>query len=252
MADHDVLVVGDVLDFFNNVGDANVIRQRIRDDPNFGAARAYGIGLSTAENILAERLARGRDFESLADIDDVAGVGRDTMHNILYSFRPRTEASALYRSFRSYLEVEGTARPLEGAVLHVGEQFQVTATVHNVAPPPDRLDGVPGITFGVVEIWATASDYLSGLGAHGVRIYPAVYGPTDPIPLHAGEARAASWVLTAGAVNDGSAAPIVTVVARVTIDTGELGTGAPPQVVDLHSFFRVDKSVGVYHPILPD
>jgi len=76
-----------VLVYFNTVNDPYEIRFQIKDDPNFGTEKTYGINLSTAENILAKRAAIGGEFKTIGDIDAALGVGPDVLHNILYTFQ---------------------------------------------------------------------------------------------------------------------------------------------------------------------
>ena len=83
-----ITLVERILEFFNTVNDPYEIRYRIKDDPNFGSAPAsgYGITLDTAQRILDRRSALGGAFSEFRQIDNVRGVGPDTLHNILYSF----------------------------------------------------------------------------------------------------------------------------------------------------------------------
>ncbi len=83
-----ITLVERILEFFNTVNDPYEIRYRIKDDPNFGSALAsgYGITLDTAQRILDRRSALGGAFSEFQQIDNVGGVGPDTLHNILYSF----------------------------------------------------------------------------------------------------------------------------------------------------------------------
>ncbi len=80
----------DILDFFNNVKDFKEIMVRIIDDPDFGPAPpyAYGIGKRKAERILAVRDSlNNKKFASIRQIEAIEGIGPDTFHDILYTFR---------------------------------------------------------------------------------------------------------------------------------------------------------------------
>jgi hypothetical protein len=86
-SNNDQTLAEKVLAFFNAVNDPYEIRYQIKDDPNFGTERPYGISLSTANNIMAERATLGGEFKTIGEIDAAPGVGSDTLHNILYSFQ---------------------------------------------------------------------------------------------------------------------------------------------------------------------
>lgn len=77
-----------VLNFFNRVTRSAEIVNRIKDDPDFGMRRGYGIRRSLATRILEIRNnLPGKRFNSIEQINDVRGVGPDTLHDILYSFQ---------------------------------------------------------------------------------------------------------------------------------------------------------------------
>ena len=79
-----------VVDFFNGVINPSEIVERIKDDPNFlrASSQGYGISTSLASKILKVRdsLAGGK-FSSVKEIDNIPGVGPDTMHDIYYSLQ---------------------------------------------------------------------------------------------------------------------------------------------------------------------
>jgi hypothetical protein len=79
-----------ILEFFNNVKDHKEIMVKIIDDPDFGPSppRAYAIGKRKAERILEvrNRLSNER-FDSIRQIEEIEGIGPDTFHDILYTFR---------------------------------------------------------------------------------------------------------------------------------------------------------------------
>ena len=81
---------------------------RIRDDPDFGKS-SYGVGPSLAMRILEARKSTPYGvFDSIQQINNVSGVGPDTMHDILYSFR--THASTDINHIMNYdliVEIEG-------------------------------------------------------------------------------------------------------------------------------------------------
>ncbi len=86
-----------ILEFFNSVNSAILIRDYIKDDPGFSKTTqtGYGISLSTAENILKTRnLKPKKVFSSIGQIDSVKGVGPITLHNILFSFPENTSYSS--------------------------------------------------------------------------------------------------------------------------------------------------------------
>jgi len=61
----------------------------IKDDPDFGSNSPWSIGIrkNTAQRIVDRKNALGRDL-TVDDIDDVVGVGPDTLHDIYYSLAP--------------------------------------------------------------------------------------------------------------------------------------------------------------------
>lgn len=274
MGAYDVIVADDVLAYLNAVSEPEELRDRIRDDPNFRGAAPGGITLAQATSILGERAALGRPFKTLAEIEAVPGVGRNAFHNVLYSFRPTTDAAALYRSFQSYVSIDATVRPLSGEVLHTGEQFEVSVTVTNTSPPPDRANGVPEVTFSEVWMWLYPTGFTSGIPAEGQRHPMVIVGAPPVIQLGGGESHTftSSMHPTATAVNDGLTDPLLRVVARVDVDSGRLpfqkqpsggtymGGGNPPDhhahpPADLarsHSFFTVEQAYDLYHAVLPD
>jgi DNA uptake protein ComE-like DNA-binding protein len=97
-----------VLHFFNTVQSPEQIVQRIVDDPTFGTggASAYGVRRDIAVRILEARAKRpGKAFSSLQEIDDVRGVGKDTMHDILQMFPPRKMQADIDTLFRQTLDL---------------------------------------------------------------------------------------------------------------------------------------------------
>ena len=72
-----------ILQFFNEVETPEAIKERVTDRRKTGG---YGIRLAVAANILMAREARGGNFKSLAQVDEVLGIGPDTMQDILASF----------------------------------------------------------------------------------------------------------------------------------------------------------------------
>ncbi len=95
------------LEFFNSVTKAEEIVAVIEDDPNQlnAAPTAYGSRLGVANNILDERSRLGGRFDSLSQIDKVSGVGTDTFHDILYSFRKTENRPDIDRLFRESLDL---------------------------------------------------------------------------------------------------------------------------------------------------
>lgn len=77
-----------ILDFINQVQDPAEIIIKIKDDPSFGkgSKRAYGIRKNLANEIIKERERLGGEFTSVAQIDRIKGIGKDTLHDIYYSF----------------------------------------------------------------------------------------------------------------------------------------------------------------------
>lgn len=78
-----------ILDFFNNAQTADEITYGISDNPAFGprSRKAFSIRHKLAQRILETRgsLPAGR-FESLEQIDEIRGVGKDTFEDIAYTF----------------------------------------------------------------------------------------------------------------------------------------------------------------------
>jgi len=95
------------LEFFNNVNSPEEIRRRIKDDPEFQKAppSAYGIGLKKANLILKTRKELGGKFESILQIKNIRGIGKDTFHDILTSFRGIYEEPELDYLFRNAFDV---------------------------------------------------------------------------------------------------------------------------------------------------
>ncbi|MBO6936812.1 MAG: helix-hairpin-helix domain-containing protein [Deltaproteobacteria bacterium] len=94
-----------VLDFFNEVTEPERIVERIQDDPNRHPERdGYGVRLDVARRILERREQLGR-FESIEQLDEIKGVGPDTLHDILYSFRDHESDLDLDRLFRDSLDL---------------------------------------------------------------------------------------------------------------------------------------------------
>jgi hypothetical protein len=84
------IAIPTLLDFLNRAKSASEIVRRIGDDPDFGppSERAYGVRPSLAQRILEERdRLPNRRFESLEQVDDVRGVGPDTLHDMLARFQ---------------------------------------------------------------------------------------------------------------------------------------------------------------------
>jgi competence ComEA-like helix-hairpin-helix protein len=83
-----------VVDFFNGVINPSEIVERIKADPNFlrASSQGYGISSSLANMILEVRNSlSGGTFSSIEEIDNVPGIGPDTMHDILYSLQLPTD-----------------------------------------------------------------------------------------------------------------------------------------------------------------
>ena len=85
----DSALIERILAFFNKVNTPGEIVQRIKDDPGFlrSGPVTYGIRWNLARNILIYRnRLPDRRFDSLAQLDGIAGIGPDTLHDILFSF----------------------------------------------------------------------------------------------------------------------------------------------------------------------
>ncbi len=83
-----------VLDFFNKVTDPIQIVERIKDDPDYlrASGKAYGIRPRLAKKIIEKRNSLPKkSFTSVKQIDDIAGVGVDTLHDIYYSLTPPSQ-----------------------------------------------------------------------------------------------------------------------------------------------------------------
>lgn len=81
-------VINKVLKFFNEAKNVEEIVDVIRDDPSFGKSNgAYGIRKSVANNILKARSELPENkFKEIKQIDQVYGVGPDTINDIFYHF----------------------------------------------------------------------------------------------------------------------------------------------------------------------
>lgn len=102
------MAASSALEFFNNVTTVEAIVETIKDDPHhqIGPPRAYGVRKTLAERILAARDAKpGKAFESLAEIDAIFGVGPDTLHDIVYTFRDRPHPADFDLLFRQTLDL---------------------------------------------------------------------------------------------------------------------------------------------------
>ena len=85
----DSALIERILAFFNKVNTPGEIVQRIKDDPGFlrSGPVTYGIRWNLARNILIYRnRLPDRRFDSLVQLDGIAGIGPDTLHDILFSF----------------------------------------------------------------------------------------------------------------------------------------------------------------------
>lgn len=85
------------LSFFNNVTDYKEIVEQIKDDPKFrkSSKKAYGIRKSLAQRILntREKLPK-KKFQSLGQLDSIRGIGKDTMHDIIYSLEKKLKSQS--------------------------------------------------------------------------------------------------------------------------------------------------------------
>lgn len=94
-----------VLEFFNSVTDAQQIVDRIQDDPDEHPEReGYGVRYSVAQRILNKREQLG-GFTSLDQIDEVYGIGPDTLHDIKYSFKGHECIPEIDRLFRESIDL---------------------------------------------------------------------------------------------------------------------------------------------------
>ncbi len=103
-----------VVDFFNGVINPLEIVERIKDDPNFLNAQGYGISSSLASKILEVRdsLPEGT-FSSIEKIDNIPGIGPDTIHDILYSLQVPT---GNYEEEIIDILIEASRFGIEGAI----------------------------------------------------------------------------------------------------------------------------------------
>ena len=102
------MATASLLDFFNTVTRPEQIIQRIKDDPEFGVSspRAYGVRKSLAERILKVRAELDDGvFTSIEQIDDVFGVGVDTLHDIVFAFREQSPKPDVDRLLRETLDL---------------------------------------------------------------------------------------------------------------------------------------------------
>ena len=83
----------EILDFFNKVNVPGEIVNKIKDDPGYGnsSPRAYGVRTSLAKKIIQIRDDEyGGSFSSIEQIDEIKGVGKDTLHDIYHAFLNNT------------------------------------------------------------------------------------------------------------------------------------------------------------------
>lgn len=83
----------EILKFFNQVSKPNEIVMKIRDDPGYGSSspRAYGVRKSLAIKIIQTRDDQyGGSFSSIEQIDNIKGIGKDTLHDIYHAFLKNT------------------------------------------------------------------------------------------------------------------------------------------------------------------
>jgi phage tail-like protein len=143
MPDVNEAIEKDVLDFFNQVKDPKEIVKRIHDDPGFGK-RGYGVRLSLARRILAVRCSLpGGRFTSLEQIDAAPGVGSDTLHDFLYSFRTPGPEPVAPGKFLFRVEIEGIA---QGQFLEVSGLESSTDVVLSADGNSALLRKTPGRT----------------------------------------------------------------------------------------------------------
>ena len=97
-----------ILEFFNSVKTPEEIVQHIVDDPDWKRRppRAYGIRLSLAKKILGfKESLDGKRFTSIEQLESIPGIGEDTMHDIMYSFRDHPSKLDLDMLFRHTLDL---------------------------------------------------------------------------------------------------------------------------------------------------
>lgn len=84
------------LSFFNNVTDYKEIVEQIKDDPKFrkSSKKAYGIRKSLAQRILNTREKLPKKNQSLDQLDSIRGIGKDTMHDIIYSLEKKLKSQS--------------------------------------------------------------------------------------------------------------------------------------------------------------
>ncbi len=97
-----------LLKFFNTVTSPEEIVRRIKDDPAYIQAgiKTRGVTLSQAEKIMQTRgtLAE-KKFSDVLQILAINGIGDDTYHDILFSFKMKTETQNIDLLFNSTLDL---------------------------------------------------------------------------------------------------------------------------------------------------
>ena len=80
------------LEFINTADTPNEIVDRIKDDPDYqrSSKKTYGIKPRMAW-VIYQRLRLNGPFQSLNELDEIPGIGPDTLHDIVYSFYKNAE-----------------------------------------------------------------------------------------------------------------------------------------------------------------
>lgn len=75
------------LSLINNAKDAGALVHCVKDNEQFwiGTLRAWGVRNHEAQLIMDERERLGGSFESLKQVLDIKGIGRDTLHDIIHT-----------------------------------------------------------------------------------------------------------------------------------------------------------------------
>lgn len=180
MTDIDPDLEAEILSFFNEAKSADEICQGIQDR---GEAGGYGIRLELAARILKEReqLEGGR-FTSLQQIDDVGGVGPDTLKDIIESFRPgpvppinliRSIIIGINWPHGGEISLDELKNPPDDDPPGMGAQLVVRFS-HRLNEPKGEVNGINPRTFTVAYLTQTGTlEYIM---------------PPDPEDLEEGEA----------------------------------------------------------------
>lgn len=148
------------LQFFNRIKRAEDIVETIQDDPERDSFRddeppmAYGVRLSLAKHILAERDKLDGEFTSLEQLAKIKGLGVDTFHDIIYTFRNAKDKPDIDRLFRESLNIVSTG-------VYAWVSSFANKRLAGLRAKPESQKGIHLGAYGFVENLKPRSDPMS-------------------------------------------------------------------------------------------